>query len=401
MASEKIIMSRIGANLRGRLRLLLLRVFGTLFLCTKRMFLFVEMKTADFNYELPQELIAQEPPEVRGTSRMMVLYREDGRIEHRHIADIVDYLDDRDLMVVNDTKVFPARLQGRWEDTGGAVELLLVEPLPVPDGCAQRANEVTAWSCISGSGRPVRSGLTATFAAGHLRVEILERTGPGECRALFLADSPLMGLLDRYGLTPVPPYIHRDGDPRLARLDRERYQTVYAQKVGAVAAPTAGLHFTEEIFGSLARKGIQRVAVTLHVGPGTFKPVKCDTVEDHRMDAERYTVTESAAKAVADCKARGGRVLAVGSTSVRTLETVAAANGGRVVAAHGSSSIFIYPPYRFLAVDIMLTNFHLPQSTLLMMVSALAGRERILAAYREAIRERYRFFSYGDCMLIL
>lgn len=359
------------------------------------------MKTADFNYHLPQELIAQEPPEKRGTSRMMVLHRAENRIEHRRIADIVEYLNEKDLMIVNDTKVFPARLKGEWEDTHGAIELLLLEPLPVPEAEKNRAKEVTCWSCISGSGRPVRGGLRAVFAEDHLHVEIVEKTGEGVCTALFFSQEPLMQILDKYGLTPVPPYIHRSGDPRQTRLDRERYQTIYAEHVGAVAAPTAGLHFTEEIFQKLEAKGVQRAPVTLHVGPGTFKPVKCDVVEDHHMDAERYTVSQETADAIQACKARGGRILAVGSTSVRTLETVASRHNGKVVAEHGSSQIFIYPPYKFLATDIMLTNFHLPQSTLLMMVSALAGREKILAAYQEAIQNRYRFFSYGDCMLIL
>ena len=210
-----------------------------------------------------------------------------------------------------------------------------------------------------------------------------------------------MSLLDRYGLTPVPPYIHRHGDAAQARLDRERYQTIYARETGAVAAPTAGLHFNEALFAALEAKGVRRATVTLHVGPGTFKPVKTDTVEAHRMDPERYAVPQETADAIKACRERGGRVVAVGSTSVRTLETVAAANGGKVVAASGSSSIFIYPPYRYQVVDLMLTNFHLPQSTLVMMVAALVGREKIMAAYREAVRERYSFFSYGDCMLIV
>jgi len=358
------------------------------------------MLTSDFDYELPQELIAQEPPAERGTSRMMVLHRADGRLEHRSVSDLPDYLRAEDLLVLNDTRVFPARLQGVWADTGGALELLLLEPLPVPAG-ASGAAELCCWSCISGSGRRVRPGQIARFAEGRLEAEILERTGEGTCRALFRSEEPLMTILDRFGLTPVPPYIHRSGDARQARLDRERYQTIYARETGAVAAPTAGLHFTDAIFAALDAKGVRRAAVTLHVGPGTFKPVKADTVEEHRMDPERYSVSQVTADAVAACRARGGRVVAVGSTSVRTLETVASANGGQVIAASGASSIFIYPPYRFQAVDAMLTNFHLPQSTLIMMVSALVGRERILAAYREAVRERYRFFSYGDCMLIV
>ena len=358
------------------------------------------MLTSDFDYELPQELIAQEPPAERGTSRMMVLHRADGRLEHRSVADLPEYLTAADLLVLNDTRVFPARLQGVWADTRGALELLLLEPLPVPAGAAG-AGELCCWSCISGSGRRVRPGQKAVFAEGRLEAEIMARTGEGVCTALFRSAEPLMTLLDLSGLTPVPPYIRRDGDGRQARLDRERYQTIYARETGAVAAPTAGLHFTEAIFDALRAKGVHRATVTLHVGPGTFKPVKAETVEAHRMDPERYAVPQETADAVAACRARGGRVVAVGSTSVRTLETVASANGGKVVAASGSSSIFIYPPYRFQAVDAMLTNFHLPQSTLIMMVSALAGRDAVLAAYREAVRERYRFFSYGDCMLIV
>ena len=358
------------------------------------------MQTRDFDYELPQELIAQEPPAERGTSRMMVLRRTDGRFEHRSVTDLPEYLTSNDLLVLNDTRVFPARLQGQWTDTQGALELLLLEPLPVPVGACD-AREIACWSCISGSGRRIRPGQKATFAEGHLEAEILARTGEGVCSALFRSERPLMDLLERYGLTPVPPYIHRDGDARQARLDRERYQTIYARETGAVAAPTAGLHFNETLFAALDAKGVSRACVTLHVGPGTFKPVKAETVGQHRMDPERYCVPRETAEAVQACRARGGRVVAVGSTSVRTLETVAAANGGNVVAAEGASSIFIYPPYRFLATDAMLTNFHLPQSTLIMMVSALAGRERIMAAYHEAVHERYRFFSYGDCMLIV
>lgn len=360
------------------------------------------MKTADFFYELPQELIAQEPPPVRGTSRMMVVHRKDRKIEHKHISDLPEYLTSKDLIVVNDTKVFPARIQGNWTDTKGALELLLLQPLPVPqDQPLDQAEETVCWSCVSGSGRPIRAGLQALFANGHLRATILEKTAPGVCTVLFHADQPLMNLLDQYGLTPVPPYIHRNGDPRQTRLDRERYQTIYAREVGAVAAPTAGLHFTKELFAALEKQGIQRTSVTLHVGPGTFKPVKCDIVEDHKMDAERYTVSQETAEAIQQCKQRRGRVLTVGSTSVRTLETVASHHQGTIVPERGSSTIFIYPPYTFQATDIMLTNFHLPCSTLLMMVSALAGKELIFQAYEEAIRERYRFFSYGDCMLIL
>ena len=348
------------------------------------------MLTSDFNYALPEALIAQEPPAERGTSRMMVVHRQSGRFEHRHVTDLPEYLTQDDLLVVNDTKVFPARLNGVWQDTGGAVELLLTDPLAEGD-----------WSCISGSGRPVRAGLRAVFGQGAIVAEILEKTGEGTCRVKFHSDQPLMEAVEAIGKMPVPPYIHRTGDLRQSALDKERYQTIYARETGAVAAPTAGLHFTDELFAALAAKGVARTAVTLHVGPGTFKPVKCATVEAHRMDAERYTVSAATAAAVAQCKARRGRVVAVGSTSVRTLETVAAAHGGSVVASSGASTIFIYPPYTFQVTDAMLTNFHLPQSTLIMMVSALAGRDLILKAYSAAVRERYRFFSYGDCMLIL
>jgi len=358
------------------------------------------MLTSDFDYELPSELIAQEPPTVRGTSRMMVLHRSDGRLAHRSVADLPEYLTANDLLILNDTRVFPARVQGHWRDSSGALELLLLEPLPLPPG-ADGAKELACWVCLSGSGRPVRPGQRAVFAEGLLEAEMLSRRDNGTCVVLFRSASPLMSLLDRYGLTPVPPYIRRHGDEAQDRLDRERYQTIYACHTGAVAAPTAGLHFNEAIFAALDAKGVRRATVTLHVGPGTFKPVKTDTVEAHRMDPERYAVPQETADAIAACRARGGRVVAVGSTSVRTLETVAAAHGGQVVATSGSSSIFIYPPYRFQVADAMLTNFHLPQSTLIMMIAAMVGRERILDAYGEAVRERYRFFSYGDCMLIV
>jgi len=358
------------------------------------------MLTSDFDYDLPVELIAQEPPAQRGTSRMMVLHRFDGRLEHRVVADLPDYLTAADLLILNDTRVFPARLQGVWGDTNGALELLLVQPLSVPQEGGETKDGV-CWSCITGSGRPIRTGQKAIFADGLLEGEILSRNADRTWTVCFRSEEPLMSLLDRYGLTPVPPYIHRKGDAHQAQIDRERYQTIYARETGAVAAPTAGLHFSESLFAALDKKGVQRATVTLHVGPGTFKPVKTGTVEEHRMDPERYSVPQKTADAIAACRTRGGRVVAVGSTSVRTLETVAAGHGGQVVAASGSSSIFMYPPYRFLATDCMLTNFHLPKSTLIMMVSALAGRDRILDAYSEAVREHYRFFSYGDCMLIV
>ena len=359
------------------------------------------MLTADFDYALPPELIAQTPPETRGTSRMMVLDRAAGTLAHRHIGDIGDYLRPGDLLVLNDTRVFPARFLGVWQDTGGGAEILLTDALGTEtreDG----GDYVSEWQALCGSGRKARQGHTVVAAHGHLLADILDAAPEGRTRLRLRSDAPLMDVLETYGLTPVPPYIRRDrDDPAMARLDRERYQTVYAREVGAVAAPTAGLHFTQALLDALEARGIRRAFVTLHVGPGTFRPVKAERVEDHRMDAERYRVPEATARLIAETRAAGGRVVAVGSTSVRTLETVAAEHDGEIVPCAGSSTAFIHPPYRFRAVDAMLTNFHLPQSTLIMMVAALAGRERVLEAYHEAVRLRYRFFSYGDCMLIL
>lgn len=379
------------------------------------------MKTNQFWYPLPERLIAQHPSEKRGDDRMMVLHRDTCVLEHRRVTDIVEYLNPDDLLVVNDTKVFPARLIGTWDDSPGQVEVLMVSPLADESETGPSAGDSTTanseeaafsldasaensvvWSVMIGSGRPSREGQTAVFGpGGELKVRLVRRLAGGLWRAEFISDEPLMKLLDAFGRTPVPPYVRREGTSEEERADRERYQTIYARETGSVAAPTAGLHFTPEIFAALDAKGVKRAAVTLHVGPGTFRPVKCENIEDHRMDFEVFTVSPETAEAVNACKARGGRVVCVGSTTVRTLETVAAANDGKIVAGHGASDIFIYPPYKFLACDAMLTNFHLPKSTLLMMVSALAGRERTLAAYALAVRADYRFFSYGDCMLIV
>ncbi|MBQ6138020.1 MAG: tRNA preQ1(34) S-adenosylmethionine ribosyltransferase-isomerase QueA [Kiritimatiellae bacterium] len=373
------------------------------------------MKTRQFWYPLPERLIAQHPAERRGTERMMVLHRDTGMLEHRHIADIVEYMTADDLLVVNDTKVFPARLIGEWPDTHGAVEVLMVNAAPMdadsdrPDMSADSGS--LRWNCIIGSGRKCREGQVAVFGpGGELRARLLKPLqGIGMWKVEFECSRPLMDLLDEFGHTPVPPYVKREGTREEEMEDRERYQTIYAREVGSVAAPTAGLHFTPEIFAALDAKGVKRVAVTLHVGPGTFRPVKAEDIEDHHMDFEAFTVPPEAAEAINACKARGGRVFCCGSTTVRTLETVAAAvaeqggdAGGRIVVpGSGASNIFIYPPYRFRVCDCMLTNFHLPQSTLIMMVSALAGRERTLCAYAMAVRAEYKFFSYGDCMLIV
>ncbi len=369
------------------------------------------MKTRQFWYPLPERLIAQHPAEKRGTEKMMVLHRATGVVEHRHIADIVEYITANDLLVVNDTKVFPARLIGEWPDTHGAIELLMVNAAPM-DADDERPSMTAGtdslrWNCIIGSGRKCREGQVASFGPkGELKATLVKPlSGIGMWQVEFSCDRPLMDLLDEFGRTPVPPYVKREGTAEEEREDRERYQTIYAREVGSVAAPTAGLHFTPEIFAALDAKGVKRVAVTLHVGPGTFRPVKAENIEDHHMDFEAFTVPPETAEAINECKARGGRVFCVGSTTVRTLETVAAAvdgqNGRVVEAGSGASDIFIYPPYRFRVCDCMLTNFHLPQSTLLMMISALAGRERVLCSYALAVRNNYMFFSYGDCMLIV
>lgn len=366
------------------------------------------MKTRQFWYPLPERLIAQHPAEKRGTEKMMVLHRATGIIEHRHIADIVEYITPDDLLVVNDTKVFPARLIGEWPDTHGAVEVLMVSAAPM-DSDDERPSMTAArnslrWNVIIGSGRKCREGQIAEFGPnGELKVKLLKPlSGIGMWQVEFACERPLMDLLDEFGHTPVPPYVKREGTAEEEKADRERYQTIYAREVGSVAAPTAGLHFTPEIFAALEAKGVKRVAVTLHVGPGTFRPVKADNIEDHQMDFEAFTVPPETAEAINACKARGGRVFCVGSTTVRTLETVASATeDGSVVAGSGASNIFIYPPYKFKVCDAMLTNFHLPQSTLLMMISALAGRERVLCSYAMAVRNNYMFFSYGDCMLIV
>ena len=386
------------------------------------------MKTRQFWYPLPERLIAQHPAERRGTEKMMVLHRDTGMIEHRHIADIVEYITADDLLVVNDTKVFPARLIGEWPDTHGAVEVLMVSAAPM-DMSGDKEDvasplfgaDITSalrWNVIIGSGRKCRPGQVASFGPkGELTATLLKPlSGIGMWQVEFKCGRPLMDLLDEFGHTPVPPYVKREGTAAEEAADRERCQTIYAREVGSVAAPTAGLHFTPEIFAALEAKGVRRVAVTLHVGPGTFRPVKADNIEDHQMDFEAFTVSPEAAEAVNACKRRGGRVFCVGSTTVRTLETVAAglaeSNGDAaflprenrpnvVAAGSGASNIFIYPPYRFRVCDCMLTNFHLPQSTLLMMISALAGRERVLCSYAMAVQKNYMFFSYGDCMLIV
>ena len=324
---------------------------------------------------------------------MMVLNRAAGTREDSVFSTLPRRLRRGDLLVLNDTRVFPARVEGHWADTPGKVELLLLEPLAGGE-----------WEALMRSGRPFRAGNVAVFADGALKATLLgARSDAGHIVVRLDFAGDLYALLERSGETPLPPYIART--PRAMteeerRADAERYQTVYAERTGAVAAPTAGLHFTRELLGEIAAGGVEIAKITLHVGPGTFRPVTVENPDDHPMHSERYEVSEEAADAIARCRARGGRIVCVGSTTVRTLETMAAEHGGRAVACSGRSALFIREPYRFVFTDAMITNFHLPKSTLLMMVSALAGRGFVLDSYREAVRLGYRFFSYGDCMLI-
>jgi len=353
------------------------------------------MKTSNFDYHLPPELIAQHPLPDRTQARMMVIQRTTGAFDHRHVADLPAFLRPGDLLVVNDTRVIPARLYGHKTATGGRVEILLIE---------ETAPGI--WEALLRA-RHAKPGTRLELADSQIQAEVLAVKDEGRVTLRLRHERPLQDILATDGVPPLPPYIKRAYSNVSERMaDRERYQTVYARNPGAVAAPTAGLHFTAALLKSLEQQGVRHAAVTLHVGPGTFKPVTVAEVEQHRMDAERYTVPEVTARLIRETRAAQGRIVAVGSTVVRTLETVAAdresvVDHGAVTAAQGRSNLFIYPPYTFRVVDALLTNFHLPASSLLMMVSALAGRELILRAYEEAIRERYRFYSYGDCMLIV
>jgi S-adenosylmethionine:tRNA ribosyltransferase-isomerase len=371
--------------------------------------IFLPMRTSDFYFDLPRELIAQEPLPERSSSRMMVLHRDNGELEHKHVMDLPAYLKAGDLLVVNDTRVIPARVFGRRIDTGGKVELLLLEKVETGDSPVSRhydeavlpfRHEETWDAFYRASGKP-KIGMHLRFAGDKLDAEVVSIGREGRIQLTFKGKQPVLEILEEEGFAPVPPYIRRPAQhTALTKCDRQRYQTIYARYPGAVAAPTAGLHFTPELLNILENKGIKRTSITLHVGPGTFKPVKTAIVEDHTMEAERYEVTDKTAELIESTKKNGNKVAAVGSTTVRTLETIMRENNS-VVPCSGRTSLFIYPPYHFRVVDIMLTNFHLPESSLLMMVSAFAGRDAIMNAYTEAVAQKYRFYSYGDCMLIL
>ena len=341
------------------------------------------MKTSDFDYELPEELIAQTPVEPRDQSRLLVYRRKDQSIEHKHFFDIIDYLNPGDALVINETRVIPARLLGVKEDTGVPVEVLLLRRLSTAE-----------WEALVRPGRRLKPGTRCVFGDGLLACEILgnvEEIGGRTVR--FIYDGVFEEILDRLGEMPLPPYIHEK------LKDRDRYQTVYAKQHGSAAAPTAGLHFTPELLDRIRQKGITVVPVLLHVGLGTFRPVKVEDAEKHVMHSEFCRVTQEAADILNRIRAAGGRIVCVGTTSVRTLETFSREDG-TIVPGAGDTAIFIYPGVKLKAVDALITNFHLPQSTLLMLVSALMGREEALRVYRTAVEERYRFFSFGDAMFI-
>lgn len=340
------------------------------------------MTTKDFYYDLPPELIAQTPLTDRSASRLLVLNKESGEISHEHFYDITAHLKPGDCLVMNNTRVIPARLYGCKEETGGKIEFLLLKRL-----------ELDKWEVILRPGKKAKPGSRFEFGGGLLRAEVLEVIEDGNRIVRFEYDGVWEEILDKLGEMPLPPYIKE----KLS--DKERYQTVYSKIEGSAAAPTAGLHFTKELLKKIEDMGVETAYLTLHVGLGTFRPVSVDNVEEHIMHSEFYQVSPETAEKINRTRERGGRIIAVGTTSVRTLETVAD-DDGRMRAASGETSIFIYPGYKFKAVDALITNFHLPESTLVMLVSALAGKENIFKAYNTAVREKYRFFSFGDAMLI-
>ena len=340
------------------------------------------MKVSDFNYNLPKELIAQVPIKDRDQSRLMVLDRENKTIEHKIFKDIIDYLEPGDCLVRNNTKVIPARLYGVKEETGANVEFLLLKRV---DG--------DIWEVMVKPGRKLMPGVRVEFGNGLLKAEILEKLGNGNKKVKFEYNGIFNEILNEIGLMPLPPYIHEK------LKEKDRYQTVYAKYEGSAAAPTAGLHFTDELFEKLKEKGVEVANVTLHVGIGTFRPVKVENIEEHDMHSEHFYIKAEDAEKINKAKREGHRVIAVGTTSCRVLESVAD-NNGYVKEVEGDTNIFIYPGYKFKCLDALITNFHLPESTLIMLVSALAGKDFIMQAYEEAVKEQYKFFSFGDAMFI-
>lgn len=340
------------------------------------------MKTSDFYFDLPQELIAQDPLEDRTSSRLLVLDKHTGETSHHVFRDIAGMIQEGDCLVLNNTKVIPARLYGTKEDTGAGIEILLLKRL-----------EKDVWECLVKPGKKCRPGARIVFGDGRLKAEIKETLETGNRLIEFEYEGIWEEVLDALGEMPLPPYITHKLE------DKNRYQTVYAKYEGSAAAPTAGLHFTQELLQKIEAKGVKIAYVTLHVGLGTFRPVKVDDVTQHHMHSEYYEVTEETAKIVNETKANGGRIICVGTTSCRTVES-ASTEDGILHAGCGNTEIFIYPGYQFKILDALITNFHLPESTLIMLVSALAGKEQVLAAYDEAVKERYRFFSFGDAMFV-
>ncbi len=341
------------------------------------------MNINEFDYELPEELIAQTPLKERDSSRLLLLDKNTGEIKHDHFSSIIDYLHEGDVLVLNDTKVIPARLIGVKEETGAVIELLLL-----------KAIDKNTWECLSKPAKRLKEGTIISFGNGILKARVVKKLDEGLVHVELIYEGTLMVILEELGTMPLPPYIHEKLE------DQSRYQTVYARNIGSAAAPTAGLHFTEELLNKIEEKGITITYVTLHVGLGTFRPVEVENIADHHMHTEYYVMSEETAKILNVAKESGRRIIAVGTTSTRTLETIATNHNGKFVPVSGTTDIFIYPGYEFKAINGLITNFHLPKSTLVMLVSAFSKREYILNAYKEAIKEKYRFFSFGDAMFI-
>lgn len=342
------------------------------------------MKTKDFYYDLPKELIAQTPLEPRDSSRLLLLDRNSGEVKHKHFYDIADYLEPGDCLILNDSRVLPARIYGIKEPTGACVEFLLLK---------QVENDV--WECLAGPGKKAKPGTKFSFGDGIMRCVVLSVTDDGNRIVKFsYGEDGFFASLEKVGKMPLPPYITQELE------NQERYQTVYSRELGSAAAPTAGLHFTSELLDKIKAKGVGVGFVTLHVGLGTFRPVKAEEITDHKMHSEHFEIPPITAKLIEDTKKNGGRVIAVGTTSCRSLEAAAAVNGGKIEPYVGSTEIFIYPGYEFKVLDGLITNFHLPESTLIMLVSAFAGYKNTMNAYKIAVEEKYRFFSFGDAMFI-